>query len=173
MNLVRKLSMKGMGINPKGLIKGKEDGFKTPVFRIAGTAGSLKRGESNFGPWVAFMGSFVAVDLTNPAKPEAYQSGSAFLPKVIEDMLVKAVEIVDPESGEVSNRDVQFDITVGLVVNEKSTVGYEYTVTPNMKIASNAEALLTKMGYDPAKLLVMEKTEEKKEDKTKGGKGKK
>jgi len=147
MELLKKLSMKTMGINPKKVIKDLEDGQSVDIIRIAGTAGGVKRGESNFGPWAALLGSFVAIDL-QANKP--YQAGTAFLPDIVTDMLVKAVEHSDPETGEVTTTDVMIDLTIGLKANEKSSVGYEYTVTPNMKLSSVADKLLENMGYTAA-----------------------
>jgi hypothetical protein len=159
MKLVKKLSMKSMGIDGKAIAKDLKSGESVNVFRIAGTAGGVKRGESTYGTWQAFLGSFVAVDLKDQTRQ--FQAGMAFLPDVVTELLVKAVEFSDAETGEVGTRDVAFDLTVGIQQDDKSTTGYVYTVTPHIKLSSVADALLEQMGVAPAKQIEQEKGEEK------------
>ncbi len=97
------------------------------LFRVYGNALGVKKGDSAFGPWVAFQGSFEAVSAISG---EITGSNQLFLPEVAELMLYPAVMDSNNVNG------VKFSFEIGAKGNE-SQVGYEYTIRLLSDVAEN------------------------------------
>jgi hypothetical protein len=131
MQLVTKLSAKTITGAIKPLLPRDADkniimGAVVLLFRVYGIAHGIKKGESNFGPWVSFSGEFEAVG----ADGEVYRSANLFLPEVAEQLLLPVVMSDKNEGG------VRFAFDIGAKATE-ATVGYEYVVKPVVQIAEN------------------------------------
>lgn len=87
-----------------------------PLFHVYGIARGVRTGESTYGPWVALIGQFEAVNLESG---ETYQAPQCFLPEPIGSMMAAQVQDDDTES-------VQFGLEVGIKPADTAT-GYEYT----------------------------------------------
>ena len=126
--LIRKLS-------PKTVIGGriKAPEKATPLYVVIGQAHGTKTGNSDNGPWVAFLGSFEA---TRASDGQRFQSGQCFVPKAIEDLLVSAMKAGQKDDASAS---VEFAIEVGIKPAD-TTIGYEYTIK-NLVKTSNADPL--------------------------------
>ena len=99
-----------------GIIKGVE----VALMRVIGLASGIKTGNSTYGEWTAFTGTFKAINLrTGEIIIGATQ---LFVPEIVEGLLIEAVRGSDGNPVEVA-----FDI--GAVGND-SEVGYEYTARP-------------------------------------------
>jgi hypothetical protein len=117
-----------------------------PVFRIAGVSHGIRTGNSQFGDYTAFVGTFRAKNLLTQKE---YASGTCFLPKVVEEMLISALR----EKQSVDTlASVEFSIEVGVTPSKKAAVGYEYTVRPLREFAVNdaLSNLLLTMDESPA-----------------------
>lgn len=122
-NLVSKISVaKCHGkIDKKNLPKGT-------IIRIAGIASGTKTGTSNFGPWTAATGDFIAI---NAETGEEFRSGICFMPSTAMSLIEGALA-QSPEG-------VEFAFDFG-VKEADNSVGYEYTVKPVIK-AKESEAM--------------------------------
>lgn len=109
----------------------------TKLFTIFGEANDIKRGETNFGPWVALCGRFEAVKTdTETGEVTTYSSAQAFIPEPLHGMIVAAVvEAKKKEDGA-----VQFACDVILKPRPDLAIGYEYIAKPLME-ASQADPL--------------------------------
>jgi len=108
---------------------------KEPILRVGGIASGTKTGTSNYGPWTALTGDFVAI---NTQTGEEYRSGVCFVPGT-------ALSLIEGALAQ-SPDGVEFGFDFG-VKKADNAVGYEYTVKPVIK-AKESEAmsnLLTKM----------------------------
>jgi len=96
------------------------------LYTVFGIARGVKKGESTFGPWVSFSGSFEAVDTNG----EVYNSSNLFLPEVAENLLLPVVMDEKNESG------VAFSFAIGAKASD-SSVGYEYVVKTLQELAAD------------------------------------
>lgn len=94
----------------------------TPLFQVIGQAYGTRKGEGDYGPWVALVGQFEAVNLKTG---EFFSGPECFLPEPYNGM------IVDRLTGEGRANAVDFAYEIGLKApGEDSTVQYEYTCKP-------------------------------------------
>ncbi len=105
-----------------------------PLLDVYGVATKYKAGESNFGPFVAFLGSFRAVRHGDKA---VFQSGKLILPKMLEEQLYAIMGGGD----DVNN--VQFAFRIGAKFDKKAATKYTYT----------AESLTPPAENDPVTML--------------------
>lgn len=112
MKLLRKVSAKTVC----GKIKRPEEGQEIPLFRLMGSTDGVKTGESAYGPWFAFTGSFLAIR----ADGEEFGGSLAFIPEPVQGMIIGAIDNL------AAGERVDFVVDVGLKHAENS-VGYEYT----------------------------------------------
>jgi hypothetical protein len=131
MELISKLSMKGIGAQPKknSLTEGESKNIAIVIGRVS----KYEVGQSTFGEFTKFRGSFEA---TNVETGKVYKSGACFLPQVVEALLVDAVDNAPDNSA------VDFALAIGVKFSETAT-GYEYTVEPltELKEADELTAL--------------------------------
>lgn len=100
------------------------------IMRVVGVARKFEIGESDFGEYTKFVGTFQATDLRDN---KDYRSGNCFLPEVATDMLRQA--IIDNEGSQ-----VEFGFDIGVIGRPELAIGYEYTVTPLIE-ATEADPL--------------------------------
>lgn len=112
MNLLSKISMKTIGADVEASKEGP-----IALAHVLGIAKGVKTGQSTYGDWTAFVGSFEAVNLETG---EIFRAGKCFLPEIATSLLAGA--LTDAET-------VQFALEIG-ARPAKNAVGYEYTVTP-------------------------------------------
>lgn len=99
---------------------------KTPLklMRVYGIAKKIITGNTTFGDWMGFVGSFEAVNL---ATGESFASGKCFLPVNITNMLAgQFVEKVET---------VRFGYEISARFNEANQCKYEYLVEELLKTA--------------------------------------
>lgn len=142
--LQRKLSAKTIMGNVRKHVSAVE-GENISLFSIMGMTHGIKDGTGDNGPWVAFLGTFEAV---NYITGEISRGGQAFVPKALEDILVATVR--EQQKGD-SNASVQFAIEVGVKTNSVLAIGYEYTVKSLLKMsgADPLEALRARLPPPP------------------------
>ena len=136
MQLARKLSAKTLGFDkPKIMaLLDASKGKPVQLYVIAGRANGVKTGESQYGPWTAFIGSFAAINIA-VGKNEEYapgveiRSSRAFIPQPMEDAIASALN--ENEGG------VEFSIEVSAVIGDKGD--YEYVCNPLVKLAESDE----------------------------------
>jgi hypothetical protein len=100
------------------------------LFNIYGVTHSIKRGQTTMGEYTAFLGNFEAVNLDTG---EIFAGGKAFLPRVVEEMVVGA--LASAQAGGDVSASVQFALQVGIRTEPKNAYGYVYTCTPLVEIA--------------------------------------
>lgn len=111
---VRKLTVKSIGAQPeiKEIIAHDEQnpGEVLPLCRIVGRVSKMKPGESDYGPFVRFLGLFKGVNIrTN----EEYRSSVCLLPKGIEEEIEAAFSMGVVESLDFAYEiGAKFDATV-------------------------------------------------------------
>lgn len=126
-SLVSKITLKSIGVQPKPQTI-KENDAEKPLCVIYGRVQKYDIATSNFGESGRFHGAFEAV---NAATGELFKSGKAFLPGVVESLMMDAVNAADGGS-------VDFALEIG-VKPANSATGYEYTVRPLQKLAVSDE----------------------------------
>jgi hypothetical protein len=108
------------------------DGEKVQLFRVFGLARALKKGQSDNGDWLAFIGEFRAQRLDKETGEIAvYGSNTLFLPACAE-MLLAPVVADNDGSG------VEFSFDIGLVGRPSSSVGYEFTADSVLQVKESA-----------------------------------
>jgi len=107
-------------------VKGHADGTVVPLYTVFGQATSYKSGESNYGPWNVFNGTFEAVSAQDG---DIYRSSKVFIPDPMENMLIKALN------------DGAALVEFGLVVSAKKRDdldrGYEYIISPTIEVSTS------------------------------------
>lgn len=99
------------------------DGSPKLVMRVLGQANGIKTGNTDFGEFTAFVGSF---EVTNVETGEISRSGKMFLPMAAEVMLAGAL------AGSTGPVGFGFDIGVREADNQ---IGYEYTAESIFDVA--------------------------------------
>ena len=139
-------------ISPK-VVCGKQEKpeGKTVVwkYQIIGIANDIKMGESNYGEWIAFLGSFKA---TNLETGETFRSGKCFLPQTATNLIVPALK---------DSKGVEFAFNVGIKKADTS-IGYEYIVEPLIAASESDPLLLLEKKIPAGKLLEFKKDDGKK-----------
>lgn len=131
MELLSKISIKGIGAQPKA----SEVPEGSQPIRLAvlyGRTNGYTVGQSSFGEFTKFRGSFEAV---NARTGEEFKSGAILLPRVVEDLLREALD-----SREDDNAALDFALEIG-VKNSSAPIGYEYTVKPLTELKVSDELL--------------------------------
>jgi len=150
MQIARKLTPKTLGFDkPKIMaLLDANKGKPVSLFLLAGRANGTKTGESQYGPWTAFIGSFAAVAIAQ-GKNEDFVPGSEIrsprchVPQPMEDMIASALQ----ESG----GGVEFSLEVMAKLGDKGD--YEYDCKPHIKMQESDElSALLEAGLDKLKL---------------------
>jgi hypothetical protein len=139
--IVRKLSMKllaGDVIDAPREGEGDENGVVW-LANIAGMAVDTKVGESQYGPYKALVGQFVAEapSRDKPGEMIRFRTGTLYLPDVALDLVAPAVE--QSAKGE----NVQFAFRIGIQRDTTSATNYVYV----------AESLIEPEASDPMEVL--------------------
>lgn len=120
-----------------------------PVYlmEIFGIATGVKTGTSNYGDWTAFTGTFQALNIETR---KIYRSGKLFVPQIIENLILPALENSD---------SVEFAFRIGIRKDETSATGYTYIADPMLPVAENdpIELLSRKLSALPSPDKVKEK----------------
>lgn len=124
-SIVRKISTKVVVGNIGDMVKKGKITEKTAVMRVFGIASGLKKGESNYGEYTAFLGQFRAVNL---ASGEVFSAGKCFLP-------VCAQELIEANIGPDSR--VEFALDIEVVPDDTVQVGYFYSAAPILEPSEN------------------------------------
>ena len=138
MNVIKKISI-------KTCFGGKKEIFGNlgnDVLRVYGKARGIKTGQTQYGTWTAFIGSFRAVNL---ATGESFASSKIFLPNQAEEMLLGVLG---------DNEVVDFGFDIGVMENDASATGYEFTVKPLLQPKEEDDPLaeMAKMLPAPVKV---------------------
>lgn len=161
--IITKLSPKTCGCEPKKVAANlKNDGDSAPLLALFGNVTGVKSGESNFGPWLKFVGSIAAQNLITG---EFFRSGAAFLPEVATQLLLPAVESAEGA--------VQFGFQIDIKKDEASSVGYQYTVKPLLPMETSDPLLLMASEIESNFPVALPAPENVAETETPKGKGKK
>lgn len=172
--LLSKLSLKGMKAQPpKHSLK---EGEAFPIATFIGTARAHETVDSPYGDSTRILGNFEGINLRTG---EVFRANKAFLPEVIESILVEGIDTLDPDDPKAS---IEFALEIGVQHSEKGNMGYAYTVKPLVPLKENdslghlrahAEAVLKALpAPQPVKAPVAETTETQAES-TPAKKGKK
>lgn len=108
-----------------------------PVMRVMGQVTGLRTGQGDFGPWVAFKGEFIAVNL---GTGESFKGSQLFLPEVASDLIENAVI-----NAEGSNVNVAFDIEA---IRGRTSDDFEYTAKPHMEVEESDPLLMLVKAMD-------------------------
>lgn len=103
---------------------------KFPIFAVTGFVNSVSTGETDKGPWIAFLGNFSAVKLTKKGEVETgddalqLRSGKLFLPPVAENLLLGPIQSAD------KGANIEFGFIIGIERDETSATNYVYYAEP-------------------------------------------
>jgi len=100
------------------------DGAVVKLYTVFGQATSYKTGESNYGEWVSFSGTFEAVNNND----DVFRSNVVFIPEPMQSMLRDAID----SGAEL----VEFGLVVSAKKREDLDRGYEYIISPTIEVAS-------------------------------------
>lgn len=137
--------------------KGEPTGTVQPLYQIWGHANATKRGETDFGMYVALVGRFEAIRVTPKVNKDTgevmdeidgtmFAGPICFLPEPMASMLASELEAEEPErdaagqvvmvNGQPKMKRVvdalEFAFEIGVKAT-KTAVGYEYTTKPLIK----------------------------------------
>jgi len=134
--MARKLSTKTIGYGKtdiQKLLAASGKAGSVHLYNVAGVAKGVEHGESAMGEWTRFKGDFVAI------KPdgERIQSNKLHVAEPFQSALESAVTQVDPDTGELRVKAVEFAIEVHAKADETSATGYTYDVKPIVKVQEN------------------------------------
>jgi len=136
--LLRKLSAKSiLGARPR-FAEGDTDGARKFIYRIAGRVTGVQTGQSDFGPWAAFKGSFQA----ERSDGAIFAGPKAFVPEPVQSMLEDAVQ---SQLADGLVPSIQFGIDVYAVLDESAATGYTFAVVPILKPADETDSLLAEL----------------------------
>ena len=129
MQLLKKLGAKQILGNVKKVVTEncKNDGDIYKAYSIYGIASGTKTGTSQFGDWMAYTGSFEAV---NYITGESIKSIQAFIPEPLNSII---------KEGLLKHETVQFAFTVSVKRRDDTKEGYEYLVEPHTNVTSTDE----------------------------------
>jgi hypothetical protein len=140
MEALKKMSAKSILGNVKRFVPMDDkrdviDGAKVQLFRVFGLARGIKKGQSDNGDWLAFLGDFRAQRLdAETGEVVTFGSNTLFLPACAEMMLAPVV-------AENDGSGVEFSFDIGLVGRPASSVGYEFTADSVLAVRES-EAIL-------------------------------
>lgn len=130
-------------LSPKVLLGGSRPkipnaGETNWIASVVGVATGVKQGESNFGPWMALMGSFVAEAKSTEKEGELvrFRTGQLFMPDVVNNLIIGALN--GAKDG------VQFGFKIGVIKDDSAATGYTYV----------AESLIAPAANDPLEKLI-------------------
>lgn len=136
LQLVKKLSLKSIIGKPD--IKALHEGGKEiEVFNVGGACTGIKTGNSTYGDWTAFTGTFGAIRLSDGM---VFRGVQLFLPEVAEGFVLPAVYAAE-------GHPVEFAFIIGVKPAKKQdgSDSYEYTVKP-IQAAEVSDPLDAMMG---------------------------
>ena len=115
------------------------------LYNVIGLANSIKTGESQYGPWRALLGQFIAEapSIENPDEIKRFRTGQLFLPDVALDLVAPAV------AASKKSEQVKFAFRVGIVRDDTAATKYTYV----------AESLLEPEESDPLENQQLPRTE--------------
>lgn len=124
---VRKITLGTIKCQPdiEALIKSK----RIDLCDLYGIATRAKPGSSDYGPYVAFVGTFRAVRLEDKAE---FESSKIILPQFIEEELFAAF------NGEASG-NVEFAMRISAKFDKDAATKYVYDMVPLIKPKENAQ----------------------------------
>lgn len=162
MQLLNKMSMKAIGCQPK-----KSDAPVTGqkyLCTIFGRATGYTLGQSNFGEWVRFLGSFEA-----RANGEIFTSAKLHLPNVVSDSLQVALDMRDDDAMPI---EFAFDF---FVEKADTAIGYAYAAKTVIETKTHDElsalrAAVESKSFPALGAPVADNAAENTHDKKKGGK---
>lgn len=125
-------------LNDDKTVKVNRNGESVKLMRVIGQCTGMKTGESQFGPWIAFTGSFQAIKMETG---EIFRSGKIFLPEVAEQLLAPLVMEADGKA-------VEFAFDIEAKRDDSLAIGYIYEVTPLLEVAESdpMKALMERVG---------------------------
>lgn len=128
MALIKKISVKTVCGDLKAMLReGKlTDGMK--LMRVFGIANGIATGVSEYGPWVAFKGTFEAMSYFTG---KISHSGRCLLPDVASEVLEGVVLTAEGRAG------VEFGFEIILKFDDKSATGYIFEAEPILAPAQN------------------------------------
>lgn len=123
-NYLKKISTGTVGLAPKQMnviaTDEKFAGKPVPVMRVYGTARGTKKGTSNFGPYIGFLGEFEAINLCDGQK---YRSKTLLLPSLAEQMLADSLDEAKSKSPDAF---IEFGLDVTAEKNVSAKGGWEF-----------------------------------------------
>jgi hypothetical protein len=98
------------------------DKGSVPLFQVIGQCYGVRKGVSDYGEWIALVGTFEAVNLKTG---EVFAGPECFLPEPFNGMIAEKMQ------GANAANAVDFAYEIGIKPpGEDSTVAYEYTCKP-------------------------------------------
>lgn len=126
---LRKITLGTIGAQPDMEKLLEKEGKKQDCADIFGVATKAKPGSSDFGPFVAFLGSFRAVNLQTK---QVYEASKLILPRFIEEELYGAF-------GEDGTGNVEFAFRVSAKYDKEAATKYVYDMKSLLPVKENAQ----------------------------------
>lgn len=145
-SLITKISPKSI----TGKIVKPENEKPVWLYKVFGVANGTKEGESNYGHWIAFTGTFKAIRNDG----ESFRSGQCFLPAT-------ATNLVLPSLKNEGTNAVEFAFNVG-VKKADNQIGYEYIVEPILNVSDNDPIMLLEQKIEAQTVAKLENKSTKK-----------
>lgn len=125
--LVKKISTRTI----IGTVKIPDGVASVDLYTLLGVAEGVKHGDSNYGPWTSFLGSFEATRVDNG---KVYSSNQAFIPEPAQSLMQSVLERAQKSDPTAS---VQFAFMIGVKPQSRDATKYEYTCVPLIKPQGN------------------------------------
>lgn len=143
--LLRKISAKAMGWTERVIVDALGEKKSVMLFSVAGIVRQCRSGETTFGPFLEFRGSFAAQNVGSSTK---VVSNRCFVPPPFDAQLEDAL-------AQTNGGEVEFHILVGVIPSDRGQSKYEYIVESIRKIESGSGVLgLLEIGEEKAKKII-------------------
>ena len=131
--IVKKLSIKAMGINTRKESNALEEGASVPCATIYGVATVAKAVSTNMGESVGFLGEFVGIPHIGENAGKKHVSAKVFLPKDLEEAIAAKLAGDDVKS-------VEFGYKINMQHDESAAIGFVFASESLVK-AKKSDAL--------------------------------
>lgn len=140
-NAKKKLSPKTVVGDIKKMVKDGTIKSGQAIYRAMGIADSFRSGETNYGPWTAFLGDF---EYTNMLTGEVFRGSQAFFDATFTEALMNKMRAADGQA-------IEFALECSVDISDDYPTGFAYVARPILDGAHNRlEGLRNRLAALPA-----------------------
>jgi hypothetical protein len=149
MSIVRKITTKVVCGKPDKKEIINSDGTPIWLFTVYGSAHRMIPGESEYGPFIKFRGSFEAI---NPKSGEVFNSMNLLLPPIAEELIEEGLSVEGTTAVEVA-------LNIGVRRDDSVATGYVYVAESVHKSESGDPLQRLRLELQEAKIIPSSESE--------------